>query len=526
MTASATAMLTDFYQLTIALGYFTQGRQDEPACFDLFYRTQPFKGSFAVFAGLEEAIRFVSTYKFSEDELSYIARNLPDAPPAFIDYLRAIDMGRVRITAFREGTIVFPREPLVRVEGPIAYCQLLETPLLNAINFPTLMTTNALRFRLHSKDAVLLEFGLRRAQGPHGAMAASRYSYIGGFNGTSNVLAGHRYGIPISGTVAHSFIMSFSERSQLKTTTLAHAVTGEPVDLWALAQQVIAECGFRTTEAELIAFIAQAQTFPGNFLALVDSYDTLGSGIPNFLAVCYGLSKAGYTGKGVRLDSGDLAELSKGGRRLFVEFAERYNLPAAKTMTICASNDINEEELIRLAAVGHECTAFGIGTHLVTCQRQPALGGVYKLVEICGVPRVKVSNSLEKSSLPAKKQAYRLYDREGKEIGDLLAEESEGVPAPGPIVGVRVYPGRPAGSEGPLTVTVDVARVEPLLVPAWSDGLAIVDDIATVKQRVAEARNTFNKEVLTVIEPKLYQVLISQKLFSTLDALIKAVQPK
>jgi nicotinate phosphoribosyltransferase len=519
MAASVTAMLTDFYQITIALGYFHQGRQDEPACFDLFYRTQPFKGSFAIFAGLAEAIEFVSTFKFSDADLAYIAQNLPGAPPTFIEYLKNIDMKKVKITAFREGAVVFPREPLLRVEGPIAYCQLLETPLLNAINFPTLMTTNALRFRLHAKDAVLMEFGLRRAQGPHGAMAASRYSFIGGFNGTSNVLAGQKYGIPISGTVAHSFIMSFSSLSQLKTRTIPHAQTGALIDLWEIAKRVLQEGGVHSTESELISFVAQAQTFPGNFLALVDSYDTLKSGIPNFLAVCYALDKAGYRGKGVRLDSGDLAELSKAVRKMYIDFANKYKIEYIKNLIICASNDINEEELIRLARENHECNSFGIGTHLVTCQKQPALGGVYKLVEISGVPRVKVSNSLDKSSLPAKKLAFRLYDASGKEAADLLTEESEGIPAPGRIPGVVVYP--TSGAE----VVIDAARVEPLLVPAWDGGVAHVDDITTVRQRVLQARTSFNRDVLTVDRQKLYTVLVSKQLFRTLSALTKELMP-
>jgi nicotinate phosphoribosyltransferase len=313
--------------------------------------------------------------------------------------------------------------------------------------------------------------------------------------------------------------MSFSSLDQLRTTTLPHATTGEPVDLWALGRQVLSECGFHSTAAELIAFIAQAQTFPGNFLALVDSYDTLKSGIPNFLAVSYGLDKAGYRGKGVRLDSGDLAELSKAVRQMYTAFGEKYKLEYAKNFIICASNDINEEELIRLAREHHECNSFGIGTHLVTCQRQPALGGVYKLVEIAGKPRVKVSNSIEKSSLPAKKQAYRLYDAAGRQVADLLAEEGEGVPGPGIVKGVQVYPA--GGGE----VVVEAARIETLLTPAWAGGVAHVDEIAAVRQRVLDAKATFDPDVLAVVEPKKYKVIISQQLFRTLDGLIKELTP-
>jgi nicotinate phosphoribosyltransferase len=501
--------------VTIALGYFREGRQDEHAAFDLFYRTQPFQGTFAVFAGLQEAIQFIMEYKVTEEELVYLRENLPGVPDGFIDYLRNVDLKKLTITAFPEGSIVFPREPLMRVEGPIAYCQLVETPLLNCINFPTLMATNALRFRLHAPQARLMEFGLRRAQGPDGAMSASRYSYIAGFDGTSNVLAGRQYNIPIFGTVAHSFVMSFRSVSQLSSRTLAHAQTGEPIDMWAVAQQYVKENGFRSNEAELVAFVSQAITFPYNFLALVDSYDTLKSGIPNFLAASLALDRAGYRGKGVRLDSGDLGALSKAVRQMFIVFAERYDLEYAKKFIITASNDINEDELIRLAAEGHEINSYGIGTHLVTCQKQPALGGVYKLVEINGVPRVKVSNSVEKSSLPAKKNVFRLYDADGLEVADLLTELPEDV-RPGTVKAFRVYP-----DAGP--VTVEVAKVVPLLVTVWEGGAAHVDDIPTVRQRVLDARKSFNPAVLAVVNSRPYQVLISERLYITLDALIKAL---
>jgi nicotinate phosphoribosyltransferase len=309
--------------------------------------------------------------------------------------------------------------------------------------------------------------------------------------------------------------MSFHSVSQLSSRTLAHAQTGEPIDMWAVAQQYVKENGFRSNEAELVAFVSQAITFPYNFLTLVDSYDTLKSGIPNFLAASLALDRAGYRGKGVRLDSGDLGTLSKAVRQMFIVFAERYDLEYAKKFIITASNDINEEELIRLAAEGHEIDSYGIGTHLVTCQKQPALGGVYKLVEINGVPRVKVSNSVEKSSLPAKKNVFRLYDADGLEVADLLTELPEDV-RPGTVKAFRVYP-----DAGP--VTVEVAKVVPLLVTVWEGGAAHVDDISTVRQRVLDARKSFNPAVLAVVNSRPYQVLISERLYITLDALIKAL---
>lgn len=512
-TLEPSAMLTDFYQLTIARAYFDQGRQDETAVFDLFYRSQPFDGSFAVFAGLNDVISFLESYKFTESDLEYIQQNMPGAPPEFIDYLRKIDTKRLKIAAPAEGSIVFPREPLLRIEGPIAICQLIETPILNCINFPTLMATNAARFKLLSGKKILMEFGLRRAQGANGGMVASKYSYLGGFDSTSNVRAGQTWNIPISGTVAHSFVCSFFDISQLKTTCIPHKETKEPVDLYQQALYCIDQMGYHTNPAELVAFIAQAQTYPENFLALADTYDTLNSGVPNFIAVSYGLHQAGYKGKGVRLDSGDLALLSKETRKLYVQFADRFDIDYARNFAISASNDINEEELVYLNNVGNELTAFGIGTHLVTCQKQPALGAVYKLVEIDGVPRVKVSNNLEKITIPSKKNLYRLFDAEGKEIADILTLKDETL-EPGLIEGCNVYPNSEINS-------VECASIKPLFSNVWDNGVSNVDDLNTARQRcLDEILNSFNREVIKIHDPKHYPVMISKKLHQLMLKLI------
>ncbi|KAH0790936.1 nicotinate phosphoribosyltransferase family protein [Histomonas meleagridis] len=507
----ATAMLTDFYQITISRAFFNEGRQDEMATFDLFYRTQPFKGSFAIFAGLADAIHFIKNYKFTEEQLEYIKSQLPGDNDAFIDYLRNIDMKKVKISAIPEGSIVFPREPLIRVEGPIAYCQLIETPLLNCVNFATLMATNALRFKLHTHNQTLMEFGLRRAQGTDGAMSASKYSYLGLFDSTSNVLAGHLYGIPVSGTVAHSFVTSFSSIKDLKTTCIKHATTGELVDLYQYAQEAIKACNFHTNQSELASFISQAIMYPTNFLALVDTYNTLDSGVPNFLAVSYGLHKAGYKGKGIRLDSGDNVVLSKSTRQMFRDFSAKFDIPYAADFLITASNDINEKELLRLEELGNEINSFGIGTHLVTCQAQPALGGVYKLVEIDGIPRVKLSNSIEKSTLPCKKDLYRCYDENGKEVADLLTLSGE-EPKAGDAF--KVYPKTEE-------CTLKCATFKPLYKVAW-DGEAHVDTLQEARQRVLEQYNNFNKEVLTVKEAKEYPVLITPKYYKVMTDLINA----
>jgi nicotinate phosphoribosyltransferase len=510
------ALLTDFYEVTIARAYFEEGRQDETAVFDLFYRTQPFHGSFAIVAGISEAIKFIRDYKITEDQLAYLKANLPGVSDEFIDYLRHVDTTKLKIVGPREGSIVFPREPLLRVEGPIAYCQLIETPLLNCLNFPTLMATNAARFKMLVGNRGLMEFGLRRAQGPDGAMYASRYSYLGGFDSTSNILAGQLFNIPISGTVAHSFISSFHDMSQLKTTCIPHRETKEPVDLLKYAEQCLKDLDFHTNRSELAAMIAQAQVYPTNFLALADTYDSLKSGVPNFLAVAYGLEHAGYRGRGLRLDSGDLAELSKQTRALFNKFADFYHLEYARKFVITASNDINEQVLLDLKRTGHELDLFGIGTHLVTCQAQPALGGVYKLVQINGVPRVKLSNSIEKVTLPGKKELYRLFDAEGKQVADILTMDGEPEPQPGTIEAFQVYPGT-----GKMTLTF--ARVEKMYANLWDQGKTDVETLQQARTRCLEqVRGGFRSDVVRIEDPTLYTVTISMPLHKMMDDLIKA----
>jgi nicotinate phosphoribosyltransferase len=508
---------TDFYQITITRMYFEQGRQDEPAVFDLFYRKQPFRGSICVFAGLADALQYIQSYRFTESELEYVRENLPGVSEGFIQYLRAIDLRKLTIRAIPEGTVVFPREPLLSIQGPIAYCQLIETPLLNFINYATLMTTNALRFRLRAGDeAILMEFGLRRAQGPNGALSASKYAYMGTFNSTSNVQAGHRFQIPIAGTVAHSFITSYHNIAQLTSRTIPHKETGEPIDLWEAAHTALAAGDFHTNQGELVAFVAQAQTFPNNFLTLADTYDTLKSGVPNFLAVAYGLHLAGYQGKGIRLDSGDLSYLSKGTRQLYREFAERHKIPNAANFLIAASNDINEEELIKLKEKGHEINSYGIGTHLVTCQKQPALGGVYKLVDIGGLARIKVSETVDKTVLPGQKTLWRLYDETGKEVADYLTLHMEEV-GPGDLVGYFAY-----GGVGELKVSV--ASALPLYTEVWKDGVAKTDALAVARQRVLDQRQNFNPEVMAVVDQRDYPVLMSRALHTLLSNLIETAR--
>jgi nicotinate phosphoribosyltransferase len=385
-SSSVTPLLTDLYQLTMCYVYWKDGRHNHASTFDLFFRTAPFKGEYTIFAGLDEVLRFVQTFKFSASDIAYLRTILPTAAEGFWAWLSALDCSAVKLYAIAEGTLVFPREPLIRVEGPLGICQLLETTLLNLCNFASLVTTNACRMRQAAGDkATMLEFGLRRAQGPDGAMSASRYSYMGGCDGTSNVLAGKVYGVPPRGTHAHSMVCSYTSLSDLSSPMLGDK------NLVELSLKYRKEMGtVIASEGELAAFIAFSQCFPDNFLALVDTYDTLNSGVPNFLAVALALLECGHTPRGIRLDSGDLAYLSKEARKQFRECDAKYGTKIAQC-NIVASNDLNEAVLLSLQEQGHEINTFAIGTNLVTCQAQPALGMVYKLVEINGEPRIKLS---------------------------------------------------------------------------------------------------------------------------------------
>ena len=270
-----------------------------------------------------------------------------------------------------------------------------------------------------------VEFGLRRAQGPNGALTASKYSMLGGFVGTSNIDAGMRYDLPILGTLAHSMIMSYEEESDCADSRmLAPANGGQPQDLLKMALEYREKLGWKTTLRELYAFVSFAYAFPTEFRALVDSYGTMESGIKNFLCVCLAIQDLGYEPKGIRLDSGDLADLSNQCKALFKEIGDKLNRNFSE-LTIFASNDINENSIIKLQQKNHQIDVFGIGTNLVTCQAQPALGMVYKVCEFKNTPRMKLSDEPEKTSIPGSKAVYRAFNAEGKPIFDVLCLNDE-----------------------------------------------------------------------------------------------------
>lgn len=383
------ALLTDLYQLTMAYGYWKQQRAEQGAVFNLFFRKLPFTGGYAICAGLDVVREYFQALHFAKDDLQYLATltgndNSRLFEHAFLDYLGDLQWS-VDIDAMPEGTVAFANEPLLRVRGPILQCQLLETGLLNIVNFSTLIATKAARICSVAQGDPVLEFGLRRAQGPDGAMLASRSAYIGGCAATSNVMAGKRYGIPVKGTHAHSWVMSF--------------------------------------ESELDAFHSYAEALPNNCVFLVDTFDTL-DGVHRACEVGKHLRERGHEMVGIRLDSGDLAYLSIEARQIL----DQAGFPDA---VIVASNDLDEATIESLKNQGATIGLWGVGTKLATAYDQPALGGVYKLAAMQSLdgswqPRIKLSEQPIKTSIPGMLQVRR-YFYEDHYVADMIYDADIGI---------------------------------------------------------------------------------------------------
>nr|XP_021403828.1 nicotinate phosphoribosyltransferase [Lonchura striata domestica] len=350
----AMAPLADLYQVSMAYGHWRAGRHRAPAAAELFFRRPPFRGSFALGAGLAEGLRGLRAFRFSAADVAYLRSVLPSTiDDAFFDYLATLDASEVTVSAIPEGSVVFARVPFLQVKGPLLVVQLLETTLLCLVNYASLVATNAARFRLLAgPDVKLIEMGLRCAQGPDGALSASKYSYIGGFDCTSNILAGKLYGIPVRGTIAHSFIMSFRCLEEVQARELPPRAGGDPVDLAGLAVSWLQRvCDLLQTplgkanQGELAAFVSYAVTFPCDFQGLLDTYCVRRSGLPNFCAVALALHQLGYQAIGVRLDSGDLAQQSKEIRGVFQACGAHFQVPWFGTIPIAVSNNISEQSL-------------------------------------------------------------------------------------------------------------------------------------------------------------------------------------
>ncbi|NWX04426.1 PNCB phosphoribosyltransferase, partial [Caloenas nicobarica] len=482
------ALLADLYQLTMAYGHWRAGRHRAPAAAELFFRRGPFRGAFALGAGLAEGLRCLRAFRFSAADVAYLRSVLPSTTEdAFFDYLATLDTSEVTVTAVPEGSVVFARVPFLQVKGPLLVVQLLETMLLCLVNYASLVATNAARFRLLAgPDVKLMEMGLRRAQGPDGALSASKYSYIGGFDCTSNVLAGKLYGIPVRGTIAHSFIMSFTSLEEVQPRELSPLAGGDLVDLPALASSWLGR----------------------NFQGLLDTYCVRRSGLPNFCAVALALHQLGYQAIGVRLDSGDLAQQSKEIRQVLRACADRFQVPWFGTIPIAVSNDISEQSLEEFSREGSEIDMIGVGTNLVTCPLQPSLGCVYKLVEVNGSPCLKLTEDEEKMTIPGTKTIYRLYDAAGHPFMDLMALEKEPSPSAGQELVVHVL--------GQLDEarTVMPTTVESLHRTYFRDGQVCepLPSLLEVRNHAQMSLNVLSPAHRRLHEPQPYPVAITEQL--------------
>ncbi|GFE58087.1 nicotinate phosphoribosyltransferase [Geobacter sp. AOG1] len=466
-------LITDLYELTMLAGYLDEGMDDTPAVFDLFFRNNPFKGGYAVFAGLDTALAYLEELRFTEEELTYLA-GLGLFRPAFIDYLRGFRF-RGTITAIPEGTVVFGREPLVTVEGTLAEAQFVETALLNILNFQTLIATKAARVCQMAGKAAVIEFGLRRAHGPDGGLSVARAAYIGGARSTSNVEAGHRFGIPVKGTHAHSWIMAFPD--------------------------------------ELTAFRKYAEVFPDSCILLVDTYDTLKSGIPHAITVAKELRERGHELVGVRIDSGDLAYLSREARRMF----DAAGFPQAK---IVASNEIDEYVIDSILSEGGKVDVYGVGTKLATGMGEGggALGGVYKLVRIGDQPKLKVTSDIAKATLPDRKRLLRAVAPDGAYLMDIMTLQDETV-QPGDLV----Y--NPANPLERKQIPAD-ARLEELRQVVMTDGkrTGMTPTLDTMADRCTDQRARLPQGCLRHVNPHIYKVSISRGLNDLRNRLMEEVE--
>ncbi|KAG7362556.1 nicotinate phosphoribosyltransferase [Nitzschia inconspicua] len=514
------AMLTDLYQLTMTYAHWKIGKHNDSAVIELFFRKNPFKGQYTIFCGLDECVKHLQSFQFTTEDVEYLKStpSMAHCDEGYFEYLLSLDTSQLKVFALSEGTVAFPKIPLIVLEGPLGLCQLLETTLLNLVNFPSLLATNASRMVLRAHPAPCIEFGLRRAQGPDGAFSASKYAYVGGFVGTSNVQAGKDLGIPIVGTHAHAYVQAFSSLDEVSDLTLFNNNTMQDEPFLQHVLKYRPE-NRSTNDGELASFVAYACAFPHNCLCLIDTYDTLESGLQNFVFVAKALDDFGYKPKGVRLDSGNLAFLSVRCKQAFDEvIAEQPSRrDAFSDLTIVVSNDINEQALVDLSKTRHEITSYGIGTNLVTCQAQPALGCVYKLVEWNGRPRIKLSQDLPKVTIPGRKRAYRLYGKDGRPLVDFLALADEQAPIAGgdPVVCRHPF-------QQQQRFKVQPSRVESLHHLVF-DGTAILDrfpdDLSATRTYVlTQLQNTFPDSLTRHQNPEEYGVMVSSQLYEFLHS--------
>jgi nicotinate phosphoribosyltransferase len=474
-------LLTDLYQLTMMNGYFNEpSSKEDIAVFDLFFR-QNGTITYSLACGLEQAVDYVLNLKFGEDEIAYL-KSLGIFSQEFLDYLKDFHFTG-DIYAVPEGTLVFPGEPIITVKAPVIEAQLIETALLNIINHQTLIASKAAKVRYAAKDDKVMEFGLRRAQGPDAGIYGARAAIVGGCDSTSNVLAGKMFDIPVSGTHAHSWVMNFPD--------------------------------------EYTAFKEYAKVYPNNTLLLVDTYDVIKSGVPNAIKVFKELREAGHEPVGIRLDSGDLAYLSKKAKKMMND----AGFPNAK---ICASGDLDEYSINSLKQQGAEISIWGVGTKLITSADMPALGGVYKLSAVFHkdgtvTPKIKVSETSAKITNPGFKNIYRVYDNAtGKAEADFIyLREEDSYDTTKPLKLTHPY-------DRWKTITFENYTLRSLHVDVIKNGKLVykLPTLSEIKAYAKKELESFWDEYKRLDNPHIYKVDLSDKLFELKSNLLKDVRAK
>ena len=473
-------LLTDLYQLTMGYGFYKNGKHEETVTFDLFFRRRELI-SYSIAAGLEQAIDYLLHWRFDEEDIAYL-RSLNLFDEGFLEYLK-----NMRFTgdvyAVREGEPVFPSEPILTVKAPLIQAQFAETALLNIINHQTLIATKSAKIcRATAGKGAVMEFGLRRAQGPDAGIYGARAAIIGGCSSTSNVIAGKMFDVPVAGTMAHSFVMDYP--------------------------------------TEYDAFHAYAKAYPDSCMLLVDTYDTLRSGVPSAIKVFQELKAAGHKPKGIRLDSGDLAYLSKKARKML----DDAGFPEA---IICVSGDLDERLITSLLHQGAKIDTWGIGTKLITSEDLPSLGGVYKLSSVIdkdgnSTPKIKLSDNHVKITNPGFKKLYRLYDREnGMAIADLITLHEEEIDDTKPLTIFHPV-------ETWKQHEVENFYAEPLQHTIVKDG-QLVYEFPHIKDVQAFSKNQLSKfweEYLRLDLPQFYKVDLSNKLHALKSGMIDDIRQK
>lgn len=477
MQSSGVVLHTDKYQINMMYAHWINGTHNKKAVFEAFFRKLPFGNGYAVYAGLERIVAYIKNLRFEESDLAYLSEQEENYDPAFLDELRNFRFSG-SLYSVKEGALVFPNEPLIRVEGRMLEAQLVETALLNYMNYQTLIATKASRIKQIAGNDVLMEFGTRRAQEADAALWGTRAAYLAGFDATSNMLAGKMFGIPAKGTHAHSWVQSH--------------------------------------ESEEEAFERFADALPGQVTLLVDTYDTLNSGVPHAIELGKRLQQQGKKLAAVRLDSGDLAYLS-------IKTREMLDKAGLEDVKIVASNDLDEHTILNLKVQGARIDSWGVGTQLITAADQPTLGGVYKLVAREGedgsyLPTIKISGNPEKVTTPGIKEMYRLIDPgTGKAIADYLCYPEEQQVAKGEPIEL-INPSHPY-----LNKKVTNYQAEPLLVPVFVDG-ELVYNMPTLEEIRAyhrEQLSLFWPEYLRMLNPEHYRLHISELVWTTKTKLMK-----